>query len=664
MKFKELSCKNFGTFKNLSYQFKDEATLIQGENLSDDSQESNGSGKSFIQAAIEYALFKTTSRKVNDIELINYEEDEAEVTLTIECPMRKEIFKINRVIRKKGSSILNLMINDEPVNFATVNDGNKLIIEWIGISAEDLQNYYIINKERFRSIFSSSNREKVEIIGRFSRASLINGVDKIIIEDVNKEDTKLSDLLKNEVSLESRITVLGEQLQKELDRDVEKEKEDEIKAINSKIDDITNNTYNLISKIDQIDRDLPELSKEKKSVEDSINEYILILNDIDKSIPDFSDEYDKIDKESVDFRLKKEQLSEKERELRKSLREVLSDISSIEKNIKGSVRCPKCSHEFNIGDPTIDIEEERKELETFTELSNKINSKLSEFTTIFADIEDNLKVISNKGIQIKEQERIIERKRNEVQAKTREFKRKLDEIDKAFRAADSDKEYYNTLIKRNNESIEFNMLQIEDVKKRQLDSTKIDSLRDEIKLNEKKVKSLKKEIEAQQQKIYEITQWMMNFKKFNVHLANISLTAIQANCNKFLKDIKSDIQIRWEGYKVLANKTLKEEITPYIIRDNVVRDFWSFSGGERARMEYAMIFTLQKMINSTNKYGGLSFLSTDEIAEGIDSLGLNELMKSFEGLNKTVLITTHVVNRSISSNVLMVRKENNVSKII
>lgn len=664
MKLKELNCKNFGTFKSLNYNFKDEATLIQGENLSDDSQESNGSGKSFIQAAIEYALFKTTSRKVNDVELINYEEDEAEVTLSIECPMRKETFKINRVIRKKGSSILNLTINDEPVNFATVNDGNKLIIEWIGISAEDLQNYYIINKERFRSIFSSSNREKVEIIGRFSRASLINGVDKLITEDIDKENAKLSELLKNEVSLESRITVLGEQLQKELDRDVEKEKEDEIKAINSKIDDIISDSYKLKSKIDKIESNLPDYLEEKKLIEKSINEYLDFLNKLIDESPDFSEEYDKIDKESLDYRLSKEQLSKKENELRKTLREVLSDISSIEKNIKGSVRCPKCRHEFNIGNPNLDIEEERKELESFTELSNKINSKLSEFTIIFADIEDNLKVISNKENQIKEQERNVQKKRNGIEVDIREMRHKLSQLEDTVKKAKDDRDYYNTLIKRNDESIEFNMLQIEEVKRRQLDNSKIDSLRDEIKLNEKKVKSLKKEIEVQKQKIYEVTQWIINFKKFNVHLANISLIAIQANCNKFLKDIKSDIQIRWEGYKVLANKTLKEEITPYIIRDNTVRDFWSFSGGERARMEYAMIFTLQKMINSTNKYGGLSFLSTDEIAEGLDALGLSELMKSFEGLNKTVLITTHVVNRSISNNVLMVRKENNVSKII
>ena len=662
MRFVKLYCKNFGTFKSLEYDFEDKAILIQGENLSDDSQESNGSGKSFIQAAIEFALFKTTSRKVNDVELINYDEDEAIVSLSIECPIRKEVFSISRTIRRRGSSILSLTINDSPVTFANVNDGNKLIIEWIGISSDDLQNYYIINKERFRSIFSSSNREKVELIGRFNRSSLINGVDKLVQQDIIDEEHILSEILKKQTSLQSKIDTLETQLDFELNRDFEEEKRAEIFSKLQKIDKLQasiNDSNNLIKEIQTF-----KINDLKQQQDDILHK----VNEIEQSISSVN-EWDDSELTEIQSNRKtiSETISKKLEERSKvalSLGEIQTTISEIEKIIKGSVDCPKCGHKFNIGNPDIDIEEEKKSLVDAISLSDKINEKIKSITQTVNDFE--LQVSSlNKDIKI------IEAERDDFNRSKKVLNETLEGLSKQFSSIDNQMKTNNDLIDRlkfqissSENDIKNLMSDIESIKSREQDRSRIDFLKSEIKKHSKDLKSLDVEMNNQKSKILEVSQWIMNFKKFNVHLANLSLLAIQANCNKFLKDIKSDIQIRWEGFKILANGSTKEEITSYIIRDNVVRDFWSFSGGERARMEYAMIFTLQKMINSTNKYGGLSFLSTDEIAEGLDSQGLHELMKSFESLNKTILITTHVVNRSISNNVLLIRKENNESRII
>ena len=76
-----------------------------------------------------------------------------------------------------------------------------------------------------------------------------------------------------------------------------------------------------------------------------------------------------------------------------------------------------------------------------------------------------------------------------------------------------------------------------------------------------------------------------------------------------------------------------------------------------------MMLALQGMINKSNPHGGLSFLFTDEIAEGIDALGLKLLIKSLDKFNFPILITTHVVNQAVGSKTLKVIKENNVSRI-
>ena len=145
-------------------------------------------------------------------------------------------------------------------------------------------------------------------------------------------------------------------------------------------------------------------------------------------------------------------------------------------------------------------------------------------------------------------------------------------------------------------------------------------------------------------------------------LANQSLDAIEFHCNRYLNDMGSDLTVKMEGFKMLANGTFKDEITAKIIRD-VERTFSSFSGGERGRLLFASILANRHMINATHPYGGLDFLSVDEVFEGVDSIGLKHLIKSAKTLNITAMIITHVSDEDASSDVLTIVKENGVSTI-
>ena len=50
MRLEKLILKNFLTYQSLEYDFVNKPLLIQGKNLTDEGQESNGSGKSGIQS--------------------------------------------------------------------------------------------------------------------------------------------------------------------------------------------------------------------------------------------------------------------------------------------------------------------------------------------------------------------------------------------------------------------------------------------------------------------------------------------------------------------------------------------------------------------------------------------------------------------------------------
>lgn len=113
---------------------------------------------------------------------------------------------------------------------------------------------------------------------------------------------------------------------------------------------------------------------------------------------------------------------------------------------------------------------------------------------------------------------------------------------------------------------------------------------------------------------------------------------------------------------MLANGTTKDEITAKIVRDNE-RSFHSFSGGEQGRLLFTSILANRHMINNTHPYGGLDFLSVDEVFEGVDAIGLRHLVDAAKELQISVMIITHVTSETIDDNILLVTKENGVSKI-
>jgi len=145
-------------------------------------------------------------------------------------------------------------------------------------------------------------------------------------------------------------------------------------------------------------------------------------------------------------------------------------------------------------------------------------------------------------------------------------------------------------------------------------------------------------------------------------LANQSLEIIQYHMNRYLTDMGSDMKVQMDGFKTKADGTIKDEITATIFRDRE-RTFSSFSGGEKGRLLFASILANRHMINETHPYGGLDFLSIDEVFEGVDSVGLKYIVKSAKSLNIAIHIITHVSDEETDNDTITVVKENGISTI-
>jgi exonuclease SbcC len=711
MKLKKIILENFLTYEELEYSFQDKALLIQGINLTDKNQKSNGSGKSAIQTGIEFALTASNSRGVNDKELVTYGFDKSKVKLFIECQSRKEILEIDWTIKTKGSNLLSLKLNEKELSFSNVNDGKKQILDWLGISKEDLFNYFIINSTRFKSFFGSSNREKVDLINRFSDSSIIDGLEKIDNSKLEEEQSDIEisinkikggvDTIKEQIEdaknidftnelEESRLDIMEEieELEEKVEKkhkkvaSIELEKKDikeDIGFIKVKVGDLEiskNSSNELIKEQEGV------VSRNKKLYDDKVLENNSIVA---KDFSKYISKYEKL-REVQEMGLKNSQ---------EDLDKVILDIAKVNRflngldvKLGGSITCPSCAHVFILdGDREVLLDKKSKGdglLIKFGDSKKVIEIDVDRFNSNILEINGSIKSIrEQEGEEVKmsrERESILRGLRDTLngsedtlsQLKKQPFK--LDEmiLDKNDEIRDLNFDYKelskdqdfikNTKIKSLHSKIsdlkeEYKNLKVSN------NVEAIKKLKDSIVDREKKLLVLDKELIDINDKIYNRNKWANNFKQFRLHLANKSLETMQYRTNEFLKELGNDILVRLDGYKVKANGTIKEEISATIIRDGE-RTFSSLSGGEQVRVLFSSILANRYLINATHPHGGLQFLGVDEIFDKVDSLGLKYLMRSAKRLETCIMIISHVSDEDLAGeDILTIQKVNGVSTI-
>ena len=669
MKIVNFVAKNWLSIKEVEYFFEDGAKQIKGKNLCEtDSQDSNGSGKSSFVEGITKCLFNYTSRKEIDRNLVNFDSTEAYLSTTIFCPVRNEHLTIERKFKIKGSSEAQLTIGGVKIHGfedKMVNEIDREVLSWMDMSSEDLQNYYFISKNKFKSFFSSSNTDKLLLINRFSDLSSLDEVNVKIKKDIDKKQFEINKV-QNTINI-----LLGEQiainklLQMELDRDVNAEIQKKISEIK---DEISIHEKSLVS----LSTNSVELKDKKLFIENSlkikknnIKVFPKIKDSLDENIKSKTTELNNIVANINKTKIRIKEMNDSNLELEGLLNESHSMLMECERNLKGSVTCPSCSFRFVIGKENVVISEEESlklELESIIKTTNndliKAKKNISDF------IESSLKHLSNKEIALDKEIKNIQSKLRRVASLERtyltEFIGKLNnELSKI-----SELEIANVNRSKTIEGgIKLLKDSIVDIENNKDNKERIDELRITENDIQKNINSQTKISDKLNEELYSISIWQGRFDKFKMHLATKSLRIIQDYCNKSLIDMKSDMRIKLEGFKINADKKIKEEINAYIYRDGIVRSFGSFSAGERARLEYSMIIAIQNVINSSNKYGGLHFLSSDEAIEGLDSIGLDKVINSLQQFKFPILITSHIQSNFNLEKCIIFIKDNNGSRI-
>lgn len=213
---------NLCAFKTLDYTPNTgHTTLIFGNNRDNDSQGSNGSGKSALIEAIAIGLTGEPLRKVKMEEIVNDAENETVICLILYNGSTGQTMEVSRHIFRKQPQTVKVLEykgpktddQDHQVHQASVADYNRYILEAIGLTKDDLYANFILCRNKFTSFLSCSDREKKEIINRFSNGNLVDESIAILQTDMQEVQKELDGQNTAVAVLQGKTETLKEQIE-------------------------------------------------------------------------------------------------------------------------------------------------------------------------------------------------------------------------------------------------------------------------------------------------------------------------------------------------------------------------------------------------------------------------------------------------------------------
>ena len=222
-KLRNIEAENLCAFRHLSYAPKQGVTtLIFGDNRDNDSQQSNGAGKSALLECIAIGITGSPLRKIRAEEIINDAAGECRLRLHFTNNACNEELLVERRIPRKGTSMVACTLwrggkkveTNEAVQ-PSVDAYNRYILDKLGITRDELLNNFILSKYRYEDFLSSSDREKKEIINRFSNGILVDGAIACVEEDIAPLVAEQQQVNLELAGIDGRIGMLQEQIERE-----------------------------------------------------------------------------------------------------------------------------------------------------------------------------------------------------------------------------------------------------------------------------------------------------------------------------------------------------------------------------------------------------------------------------------------------------------------
>jgi exonuclease SbcC len=269
-KLKRIYAKNLLSFKEFEYSpTQGVTTLIFGNNMDADNQSSNGSGKSALLEATSIVLTGETLRKVKAEEIINDMSDSALIGAELFNDAIGESFCIERTLSRKEPQKVVCLTDSEETDRdkqSSVAEYNKYILDRIGLTKDDIFGNFILSKHKYDCFLSSSDREKKEIINRFSNANIIDSSVEELQKDISPVESKLRDAELKVSHIEGKIAGVEDQIERAIENEQNKASSKE-----SRKAELNESIANRRKQIREFEQNIEQTNENLKTLDDIYN---------------------------------------------------------------------------------------------------------------------------------------------------------------------------------------------------------------------------------------------------------------------------------------------------------------------------------------------------------------------------------------------------------
>lgn len=659
MVFQKIKIQNFFSFGEEEQELNLEKPgmyIITGKNnydSDDDSTSSNGSGKSTIFEAITFALFGKITKDVNLPNVVNEKIGKnCKVELYFEINGSNFIIQRYRGHEKNYDKVFfykDSISKENIISKANINDTQEEIEKLIKFNFKSFINAVMMSQENISGFLQSgvNSTKRKEIIENILQLSNITKYHWISQQKRKLAKSNFEFLQREEENIETLIENTKESVKNYLNSCKVKEKNNnkEVEALEEELEDLNS------LDIDEERAKIREAEKISNLIEQKITSYRHMKDDIsrDKSevsnIESNQDEYKQLMKsyvrENKSLELSIDSLENKKNKVEKSYEEAQENPES----------CPVCGGEINVHNHKDWLDQKLDEIEL-------IDSDLSYKKKKYDENKDQIKIWMDKVKELEQNKRSIEDKIGNKEKEAKDLKEEYDsyKIPETMSEDDLD-EIYN---KKSNIQAKINEKKnIEFVDRKYLKGLKsqIDDYKKQ--LNE----MIEKKNDAENRFI--ILRWWEN--ALSSKKKSMKTWCINNIIGYFNARIKYYVDRFFDGsIEVTLDNDLNESIK-FLDHE---RSFGQFSGGEKRRLNLAILFALNSLIKA-NVSTKINIMFLDEVLSShLDEKGISTVLEILDDLSdkdNSIFVIDHkdnFVNYPSFSNIVIEKGEDGFSRVL
>ncbi len=639
MKIKKISAQNFMSFESLDYEFPETGLyFIDGVVVGGNATNSNGSGKSSaIAETLSFGLYGRTIRSVGKDEIVRWGAGkDCAVSILLEDDIGNEYtiarFRKDRV----NTNDLVLFKGDDELTQSDSRVTQELIDRILGMSWLTFSTVVVFGQlaSRFAEARDAEKKEILDEILMLQQYQVALAAVKKDIKELSNSETELAPNLS---AIDAAIITLYEE-DKGLDDKLAELKLKEA-AIEPEIAKLLAESVSNKASLDKWYKDIDELKKETDGLKQDVK-------DIDQFVTQVTEEKAVAIKEAggdvnellVGYRTEENKVSAIEHAIGK-----MADLTS-------AAECPTCGQDMK-GSSLLEVQRHNKEeLKT----AKAVMEKAKKVYEVAADKE---KAIETEWAGKFDKAMAAKGDADQI------LRSHIDSVNEwTINAKDAEAKI---------ETIKFHVEQLKAgiepmIKGVEEDRARIKSTIKEKQVELEEVQRLLAQI--QEEKLY-LNFWVTGFGNQGIKslLMDEIIPELNSRANYYIGAL-SDDQIKVQfmtQVELKSSKEVRDKFDLRVMKDDIVAEYNSLSGGERRRVDVGTLLALQSLLFD-RVAGKCSLIVLDEIFESMDASGIEKVVPLLEEASKDKAIYVISPQSDLAPyfrNILTVRKENGISAL-